>query len=198
VLAASSASCGADVTNLAVNASDAIDAKVGPHSAASHPQLTISVKSTLRFHEPDGTTRVVHSRTGSLTQYIGGSVPPSIGYTVLQSSLTVDLTDSEVAAPLPGVPHWSCRSEPGKTQDQLFSWGVGADGQLEFLNPPTLSEFATSASPDCSGVVALIEPGSQSRHDLWLLIIGAGISIGAGLLIDSMVRLTRRRRETSR
>jgi hypothetical protein len=59
------------------------------------------------------------------------------------------------------------------------------------MEPATEGEFSTVSAFDCSGIVALAEAGSQSTHDLLLLLIGAAISLGGGLVLESVLGLRR-------
>jgi hypothetical protein len=74
--------------------------------------------------------------------------------------------------------------------------GQDSDGELRYFDPPTVGEFSDKSYFDCSGVIALSEPGSQSGHDLLLLIIGGLISLGGGLILESIFRQLRREKGT--
>lgn len=187
---------GEDEPDLAVNASDAINGSVGPVSGASDTGMSSSGSSTIVIRGPDGRFHTTHTVQKLETDYVGSTVPASIGYVTLSSPLTIIPGESEGPAPQVGVPHWSCTSPKGVNEDHLFHWGVDANGQFEYLTPATLGEFATATLPDCSAVVALAEPGSQSGHDLWLLVIGAALSTGAALLVEAFIRRPRQETKT--
>jgi hypothetical protein len=72
--------------------------------------------------------------------------------------------------------------------ENQFKSGVESSGQFFYYTPPTIRAFETSRTPDCSGVLALVEPGSQSKHDFWLLVIGAALSAGVAVFIELILK----------
>jgi len=78
----------------------------------------------------------------------------------------------------------------------LMTQGQDSDGEVRYFNPPTVGEFSDKSYFDCSGVIALSEPGTQSGHDLLLLIIGGLISLGGGLILENIFHQLRREKGT--
>ncbi len=177
---------GASIPNLTVLAADAGNIAFGRESGATDPGQSSSDSSDIVFTSPDGHKTTFHSSTAHHVDYLGSAVPASIGYITLLSPMGLLPGESQGPAPEVGQPHWSCRAAPGQRQDQLFPSGVDSDGGFKYFTPPALKAFGTTSLPDCAGIIALAEAGSQSRRDLWLLIIGAALSTVAALLISAV------------
>lgn len=176
------------VPNLAINAAIVVDRKVGPISKATKTGSSGGSRSTITYRWPNGTKQTVTISNPTANDYVDGGVPASIGLVSLTSPLTVVSSDSEASAPELGQPTWSCAAPKGTNNASKFDAGFEPSGGFIYSTPPTLSEFQRSRTPDCSGIVALVEPGSQSRHDLWLLVIGAALSAGVAVLLDVVLK----------
>jgi hypothetical protein len=187
---------GAGIPNLSVLAADAGSIAFGRASGATSPGTSSSSSSDFTFTGPNGRT-TAHSSTAKHVDYLGSGVPASIGYVTVQSPMGLIPSDNQGPAPGVGQPHWSCAAPPGRHQYELFPSGVDSDGEFRYFTPPALRNFATASLADCSGVIALAEPGSQSRRDLWLLIIGAALSTGVALLIGAVLPVAGHRRNAA-
>jgi hypothetical protein len=183
---------GGDAPNVAINSADTIDATIGPRSGATNTGEKSGGSSTVHVYQPDGGTRTYHESEPEHVDYVEGIVPPSVGYITLISPMSLIAGESTVPTPAVGVPRWACGTQPHQSILDLMDEAGNGEGGLRYSDPPTLHSFPVTSPFDCSGVVALSEPGAQSRHDLLLLIIGGVISLGGGLIVESALRRSRR------
>jgi len=188
---------GGNVPYVAVHAANAIDSVIGPKSGATNTGGSSGGSGTYHVNLPNGSVRTYEESEPTHTDYVDGLVPASVGYVTLVSPMSMIGGESTAPSPGVGVPRWSCGTRPHQSQSDLMKEGEGSEGGLRYFNPPTIGAFSATSSFDCSGVVALSEPGSQSTHDLMLLVIGATISLGGGLILESLLGRGRRRRETA-
>lgn len=184
---------GHDVPLVADHAADAIDTVIGPHSGATNTDASSSASGTYHFCRRDGSVQTYHDITRKHVDYVDGDVPPSMSYITLATPMSIVPGASTAPPPSLGTPRWTCRAPAHQTALKLENGPLDAGaGGIGYIQPPTEGEFSTASSFDCSGIVALAEPGSQSIHDLLLLLIGAGISLGGGLILDGVLDLRRR------
>lgn len=184
---------GGYVPNVAINASDEIDSKVGPKSGATKPTRSSGGSTRIERHEPDGSTVVFGENEPDHVDYVGGTTPPAIGYITLDSPMSIVAGESTAPAPALGTPKWTCTTKAHQRTLDLLGQGGSAEGDFQYADPPHLSDFPTSPPFDCSGVVPLTEPGSSPAHDLYLLVLGGLISLGGGLLLEPPLRWMRGR-----
>jgi hypothetical protein len=170
---------GHDVPLAGIHAADAIDTVIGSKSGATNTETSSSSSGTFHLYRDDGTVQTFHGSARQHVDYVTGEVPPSIGYVTLSTPMSMVPGESTVPAASLGTPRWTCRPPAHQTVLDLMNGPLEAGtGGVGYLTPPTEDEFSTASSFDCSGVIALSEPGSQSTHDLLLLQIGAAISVG--------------------
>lgn len=190
-----------DIQTFTVNASEAVNVSLGKRSGAD-PLMEgeFSSSSRIEFRYDDGRVGKTRSKTSYTNEYVTFETPPSLGFVQLNSPLSV--LPSESVGPMPGVgrPSWTCRGQGGDLLERGQFLGLGQDGAFRWNDDAALDEYMP---PDdgtrCEGWVALMEPGAQSKRDLWLLVIGATLSAGVALLIDAVLlqRSKRRRRRDS-
>jgi hypothetical protein len=84
-----------------------------------------------------------------------------------------------------GDPVWSCRSDPRGDDPvtarlELQQAGLGS--------PMSADRLDRELAPNCSGFVAVTESNAGERRDVTLILIGIGIALGLGALVELMMR----------
>jgi hypothetical protein len=185
-----------DLQTFAVNAADAINYELGEQSGANHLSTGGSSGSVIEYQYPDGSVRKYKSKDPFAWDYVDFATPPSVGFVSLETPMSVLPTESLGPSPSVGVPTWSCRDTRTDLLSRSTLYGLGQDGGFRWNDNARLSEYTLPDSDSrCDSWVALIEPGAQSKRDLWLIVIGAAISAGVALLVDMVVLRPGRRRK---
>jgi hypothetical protein len=184
-----------DLRTFTVNASDAINETLGAESGAD-PVSYGGSSSTMNaeLESADGTLRKYHIKSRYKKSYASFTASPALGFVSLETPMSIVSSESVGTPPTVGPPTWSCRETGGGPAGPSHFLGLDGDGVFSWNESAALSEYLPEASHSgCDGWVALVESGSQTRRDLWLLVIGATLSAGIALLIDAA--LHRRGRE---
>lgn len=183
-----------DLETLAINASGKIDHAVGGESGAEHLSTGGSSGSVIVRRYRNGAVEKHRFREPFSWDYVSSSTPASLGFVSLETPMNV--LSSESIGPAPGVGHptWSCSDTHSSTASQIHLYGLGQDGAFRWGTDVSVREYEGTEDPTrCGSWIALQEPGSQSGHDLWLLLIGATLSAGIALLVDASLGGRRRR-----
>ncbi len=130
---------GTEVPFLGSHAADAVNGVIGPSAGVSNPGQSSSSSGTYVFYESDGKERVIHQEGHETTSYVDGTVPDSIGYTILLSPLSIVPGETEGAAPTIGTPTWSCAASKSTSPASLSVDGLEPRGALLYLDPASLS-----------------------------------------------------------
>jgi hypothetical protein len=177
-----------DLQTFAVNAADAINYELGESSGADHLSSGSSGSSVIEYQYPDGSVRKHRSKNPFAWDYVDFATPPSVGFVSLETPMGVLPAESLGPSPSVGTPIWSCRDTRTELLSRSTLYGLGQDGGFRWHDKVPLSEYTPPDSDSrCDSWVALIEPGAQTKRDLWLIVIGAAISAGVALLVDMAV-----------
>lgn len=192
----------ANAQTLADHAVDGINSGIGAAAGASVLDRTeLSTDFSITYTNPDGSRRTETEHSSSRVQWAELGEPTSAAYVAIRTPLAVDTSQSRGAQPSLGVPRWHCAASsdaatfPSGTSDSV---GIGSDFGWRFdpeASPSTYARAPADLSPGCASVLALEENGADTGRDVWLLIIGATLSLGVALLVDAAVNGLGVRRE---
>jgi len=134
----------------------------------------------------DGKIRKYKLKSSYKDEYASFTTRPALGFVSLETPMSIVSSESVGPPPTVGPPTWSCQEPGGGLAGPRHFLGLGGDGEFRWNETAAMSEYLPEASHSrCDGWVALVESGSQTRRDLWLLVIGATLSAGIALLIDA-------------
>lgn len=153
--------------------------------------------------EPDGHIVERSSTSNHYTnRYASTDTVASLGFIQLNSPLSILPAEGEGAPTSIGRPTWSCSALKTNPRAERSGFGFDSEGSLVSGTDASLQEYRTSnESTGCAAWIALSEAGASTHRDEWLLIIGAALSAGVTLLVETAIgrdvreRVRRRRKE---
>lgn len=196
---------GPTTKDMSIFAADAVNVDGKVFGAEPLTQGTFSSSATVTTRGPDGRLNSETTGTHYTNEYAGSDTTASLGFVRLVSPLAVLPSEGVGAHPSIGLPSWSC-SALHNSPAQESSWLGFSSSAPIFLSSQNadLQEYRTSnESAGCGAWIAISEPDASSGRDEWLLIIGAALSAGVTLLVETAIgrdireRVRRRRKRTA-
>jgi hypothetical protein len=187
-----------DLQVFSVNAADEVNQRLGSRSGADHLSMGVGGGGVITFESEDGSREKHKFKEPFAWEYLGAFTPPSVGYVSLHTPMSVLAAESVGPAPSVGTPSWACRDRRGGPLARIDTLGLGQDSAFRWNDADGLQEYLPAENHSrCDSWVALVEPGAQSERDLWLLVVGAALSAGVALLVESTLLRPRRRRNSA-